>query len=83
MQPVMWFGSSWGAPVCELEHVPAPTHLPCIYCEEKVVKGDRGLLMPNVGGEHGPWAAAHIDCFLLAVLGPDAEGEMIERHPAE
>jgi hypothetical protein len=65
-----WFGNSWGAPICESPHVETPVGVPCVYCEEPIQLGDRGVIIPHVGQKgcdaSHPW---HMDCFLRTVVG--------------
>lgn len=58
---MMWFGESWGAPVCDPErNVPTPVGFTCVECDKTVEDGDTGfLLWPN---------AYHRVCFLCTVI---------------
>jgi len=74
-----WFGESWGAPVCEGEHVETPVGVLCAHCDEPIEAGDQGIMMDGgyeynvedvvekrVRFESHPW---HHDCFLRSVIG--------------
>lgn len=87
----MWFGESWGAPMCEPdEHAPTPVGVLCFQCEEAVEEGDKGVLMRSGDEEiiarldpdgvmrkvEGEvYVAAHIECHLRSVLGSVAHIE--------
>lgn len=62
----LWFGKSWGAPICEPEmHVETPLFQRCYRCQESILKDDQGVVMPYQPMEGPPtWLAAHIDCFV-------------------
>ena len=49
-----WFGKSWGSQVYEdFEQTETPVGQPCVCCEETIVEGDDGFLVPCVyGGMH-------------------------------
>lgn len=71
-----WFGESWGAAICDpREHLPTPVGQACLYCEERIVLGDQGVVMPLVMGPvHGGAADArsapeHLDCMLRLAIG--------------
>jgi len=74
-----WFGESWGAPVCEGEHVETPVGVLCAHCDEPLEAGDQGIMMDGLFDfdvedmlgklprlESHPW---HIDCFVRSVVG--------------
>lgn len=65
-----WFGSSWGAPICEPEeHVETPTGAACLYCEWPITPEDNGVVMPLGHADHSvTLEAAHRLCFLKTVL---------------
>ncbi len=83
-----WFGKSWGAPCCEEdEHVPTPLWARCSRCQESIVDGDQGVVMPLVTltGDC-ELIAQHLDCFLKGILphGPDCphcRGIEPHKHP--
>lgn len=63
-----WFGQNWGAPVCDLEHVPTP-QASCFGCEEPIKPEDQGVVLPYLGGaddlrQEAPY---HLDCLVEAV----------------
>lgn len=74
-----WFGDTWGAPINEtVEHTDTPVGEICLQCEEPILAGDRGVLIPHLAGsqsEHAPpmsWESRpwHIDCWCRSILGP-------------
>jgi hypothetical protein len=63
---MMWFGESWGAPVCEPEqHTATPVGRICVECDNPVEDGDTGFVMPvtNLGS-----LVYHRVCFLRTVI---------------
>jgi hypothetical protein len=73
-----WFGKDWGAPICaQTDHVDTPVGDKCAWCEEVIVEGDQGTLIPHgwVATEGEPaydkvnYSAWHIDCFMRSVVG--------------
>lgn len=71
---MQWFGKSWGAHVCEGQHVETPVGAICFgSCGEPIVEGDRGVVLPFMGfegiGNQAPDAAYHLRCFLRSVFG--------------
>jgi hypothetical protein len=60
----VWFGTDWGAPVCQLTpQVPAPVGATCLWCEEPIATEDSGW------GQcaNGPWM--HVECFGRQMFG--------------
>jgi hypothetical protein len=58
---VMWFGESWGAPVCEPEqHTTTPVDHVCVECDKLIESGDTGFVMQS--------NAYHRVCFLRTVI---------------
>ena len=71
---MQWFGKSWGAYVCEGEHVATPVGAICFgSCGEPIAEGDRGVVLPSVAlrRESGETLAIpyHLACFLRSVCG--------------
>jgi hypothetical protein len=70
-----WFGQSWGAHVCEGEHVATPVGEICFgSCATPIVEGDRGVLLPFLGFEGStdnpcPEVPYHLACFMRSVFG--------------
>lgn len=62
----------WSAPATdELEEpVTTPCGMPCLYCQEAVVNGEDGFLIPNWLA-WGQWIEkpVHTECWLRQVLG--------------
>jgi hypothetical protein len=68
---MMWFGSTWGAPVNEEStHVSTPVGIPCAHCDEPIAEGDQGYLIPAFRTasemEILPW---HFECHMREVVG--------------
>jgi hypothetical protein len=62
---VWWFGPPWDAAVNGLcAEAPTPIDDVCVFCPAPVRLGERGLLMRAAGGRE----AAHLDCFLRAIV---------------
>lgn len=57
-----WFGTNWGAPCCEDEHVLTPVGVECLYCKESVELGDRGFV--NIIGQ-----VFHLECQVRMIVG--------------
>ena len=56
---MLWFGESWGAPVCEAgEHIDRPSGR-CTSCGVAFANGDRGVALSTFGLQ-----AYHHGCFL-------------------
>jgi len=70
---MVWFGASWGAPVCDPEkHVETPLGAACGFCENPVQKGEYGVVLPFAGAakDDPPWLPYHHRCFMKS-LGLD------------
>lgn len=77
----MWFGEPWPsesmrAEVCSSEdqRVQVPTHKSCLYCDEPIAEGDRGMVMPAVKTKdrqtyETTLEAAHAECFIRMTVG--------------
>ena len=86
----MWFGDSWGAPVCDPEeHCETPVGRPCLSCGGAIASGDQGFVMPHVElNGSASLQAHHRKCFLKTILGhgPDCEhcrGHDPSRHDSQ
>ena len=71
---MQWFGESWGARVCEGEHVATPVGAICFgSCAQPIAEGDRGVVLPFLGfegiGNPSPDTPYHLACFLRSVCG--------------
>lgn len=61
---VRWFGPPWSANVNETcEQVPAPVGEICMYCNEAIKKGERGVAMVHTDNHGSQYRPMHIDCF--------------------
>jgi hypothetical protein len=78
---MQWFGEPWPsetarAPVCEDDtlRIPTPVGETCLWCDETIVDGDRGELMPVMRSLEGPAEVAygHIECQFRQVMGGPA-----------
>lgn len=66
---MMWFGESWGAPVCQPErHVSTPVGAVCIECDKPIRMGDTGFNMALSGREPATTLAYHRVCFLRTII---------------
>lgn len=77
-----WFGISWGAPVNDdRTHTATPVGDLCAHCQQPVQEGERGLILPFMGGpDDPPELPYHLRCFSKC-LGID-EQERRNRPPA-
>lgn len=65
-----WFGESWGSPLCsDSEPTETPVGAPCGWCEEIIVAGDSGLIIPHIGDEGAEQRPYHRACFLRSCIG--------------
>lgn len=63
MNTMQWFGKSWGSPMNEdCPQAPVPVGVTCLWCREKTMIGDTGVIYSN-----GP--VAHLECFLRQTYG--------------
>lgn len=63
-----WFGTSWGAPICDFRrHVAVPVGRPCIFCEEPIDVADAGFIDPP--------GVSHYACFMRQIIGSVAHIE--------
>ena len=46
-----WFGESWGASVCQGEHVDTPVGVLCAHCDEPIAEGDQGVMIDGLFGD--------------------------------
>ncbi len=60
------FGPNWGR---DLEEVPTPVGAPCFYCEEPIVEGDLGVVMPFMDVDGDKEVAEHRECLLRSIFG--------------
>lgn len=61
-----WFGTSWKASVCAPEtKVPTPVGKRCSKCQNRIVLGDQGLVVPILlaSREPGATSAWHRSCW--------------------
>lgn len=67
--PYWWFfGEPWGAPICEdYEQGATPVGSQCAHCDQRIEKGDQGLVQPFADGD-GVWPIPqHIECAMCSV----------------
>lgn len=67
----LWFGEPWPsaelrAPVCEYEsdHVRTPVGQSCLFCEQSIILGDRGIVVAQLNPGPSMTGAIHLDCLL-------------------
>jgi len=67
----LWFGPSWGAPICLPANECETPNRPCYLCSKEFVSEDRGLVMPFHGGPGDPASLpAHLECLSVALGFP-------------
>jgi hypothetical protein len=73
---MQWFGEPYPsletpAPIFPMANeMPTPVGEPCLYCDEPIVMGDRGVVMPFVtGAALVTLRAQHYECFMRQILG--------------
>ncbi len=75
---IQYFGPRWDSPYLDgidnlVEQVPAPIGTPCLYCEETIQDGDRGLLQAVMRTAHrGSIEPVHAECHTRMALGSPA-----------
>lgn len=77
MTPTLaYFGERWDSPMfddVETIRVDTPAGKPCMWCEEPIADGDRGLLRSVVCDVQGEWRGVlepiHAECDLRMGLG--------------
>jgi len=68
-----WFGRRYGAPYEEGPHVPTPVGEACGWCDEAIVSGDDGMMIPTLG-ERALYPGRvevpyHYECQLRSIIG--------------
>lgn len=75
---MQWFGKAYGAPYeSDGEHVDTPIGQACAHCDEAIVEGDEGVLIPYVNEATAPlidgrpsWALPyHYACHFRRIVG--------------
>lgn len=71
-----YFGECWNPHVATShDKAPTPVGEPCSHCDEAIVEGDQGFLMPHVESMVSAEQAVvkmrptHLDCFLRQIYG--------------
>lgn len=68
-----WFGRQFDAPAWEdMAEAPTPVGEACLMCNEPILQGEAGVLMPCIVSVMPAEAAelpAHIECHLRSILG--------------
>lgn len=66
-----WFGTSWGAPICDpARRVETPAGANCLHCEEIVGFGDQGVMMLHYDGTSAATQQPlHLECHLRMIVG--------------
>lgn len=61
---------NWPFSTEDLERVDAPQiPVPCIYCDESIMPGEPGVLVPYISSEMVKIDPAHRECFLRQLFG--------------
>lgn len=63
-----YFGIAWNPNIASLEKAPTPLGEKCSWCDEQIMEGDDGLLIPHIGAEVSEMPR-HQECFLREVIG--------------
>src|SRR6266568_5651962 len=67
---MLWFGESWGAPICDIvEHVPTPVGELCAWCIEAIEEHDSGVIIPHVELNRVTLQPHHRECFIRETAG--------------
>lgn len=53
----------------DIEQVPTPVGKECILCEEYIVDGDRGFMVPHLIGTSFEEKPTHRECVARSILG--------------
>lgn len=70
-----YFGEKWDAPRLDptegvqIMQVPTPLGKPCLWCQQPIELGDRGLMQPTVRQAGSTLEPAHMECDMLPVVG--------------
>lgn len=65
-----WFGTSWGAPVCDpADHADTPVGEACTWCGEPIAAGDNGMLTAFADTGGAALRPQHLDCFTRSLMG--------------
>jgi hypothetical protein len=64
-----WFGASGGVFERDCEKAETPVGDPCAWCEEPIVDGDSGLLMPDYSSPDHAERPYHNECQLRMAMG--------------
>lgn len=69
----LYFGPQWDTLGFGAVQVPLPVGHSCFYCDEPVVAGDRGLLIPVMTEDSADTEPVHLECELRATVGHHLE----------
>jgi hypothetical protein len=74
---MMWFGPSWGAPICNPHTKQKTPSGHCIECQGHIRLSDQGFIVPFTA-QKGDGHIAHLvyyhkKCFLELILPPPSE----------
>lgn len=68
-----FFGPRWNAPIVDppAQQVPTPVGERCYSCEEPIVAGEQGLVMPMLHALDQPPSLGyiHLECHLQGMIG--------------
>ena len=65
-----WFGEPWRLDICRPEaRIEVPVGARCGHCQERLLAGEQGVLLPYSNGIAGSRLAYHLDCSLRLVIG--------------
>lgn len=70
IQPMTWFGASWGAPLNgDCERQATPTGEPCLRCGEPIENWASGVVQSCVTTEGASRRPLHLECFVRGTFG--------------
>lgn len=61
------FGEKWAHE--DLETCATPVGEPCLYCEEPIAEGDKGVVMPFTDESGTREVPEHRECFMRSIFG--------------
>ena len=68
-----WFGTDWGAPICQTLRVPVPVGETCLHCDELIAADDSGVMMPLMESVYNIIAVTpayyHVECWIRLMVG--------------
>lgn len=70
IEPMTWFGASWGAPINEIcEHQQTPVGEVCTWCLDPIEPWAAGVVMTHWSAEEMSRQPKHLECFIRDTIG--------------